>query len=150
MEAAGSAQAATINVPADYGTIQAAINAAPAGSTIYVAAGTYNENLSITKSLNLIGAGASATHVNALIADYTLKIKGNGSPVMAGDVLIDGFTFEDTNHLNWCIIETDHIPVGKRLTFRNNVIANGDGYGWWDYHSHSHLDVTGCTFINVS
>lgn len=39
------AQGATIHVPADYSTIQAAINAASNGDTIVVAPGTYQENI---------------------------------------------------------------------------------------------------------
>ena len=35
------ADAATLNVPADYATIQAAVNAAAAGDTIQVQSGTY-------------------------------------------------------------------------------------------------------------
>ena len=52
--------AATINVTGENGrnnAIQNAINNAPAGSTIAIAAGNYPEQLTITKSLTLAGAG---------------------------------------------------------------------------------------------
>ncbi len=46
-----------IEVPKDYPTIQAAINAAQAGNLILIAPGTYRENLTIRKSIELRGAG---------------------------------------------------------------------------------------------
>ncbi len=57
---AGGAGAATITVNASggamYTRIQDAVNAASDGDTIMVAAGTYNENVVVNKSVSLIGA----------------------------------------------------------------------------------------------
>jgi plastocyanin len=54
--ATGSARAsATLRVPQDHPTVQAAIDAAAAGDTIVIAPGTYNENLTLDKSVSLVG-----------------------------------------------------------------------------------------------
>ena len=45
----------TLTVPDDYPTIQAAIDAAQAGDTVYIKAGRYIENLTITKPLHIVG-----------------------------------------------------------------------------------------------
>ncbi len=54
----GGVLAATINVPADYSNIQAAVDSAQPGDTVRVAAGVYNETVTIDKSLVLLGARA--------------------------------------------------------------------------------------------
>ena len=54
---AAALQLGAIHVPADYPTIQAAINAAANGDTIQVAPGTYVENLSfLGKAIRLFSA----------------------------------------------------------------------------------------------
>lgn len=65
---AGGASSATLTVcqgGCDYTSIQTAINAASNGDTILVAAGIYNENVIVNKSVNLTGAGADVTIVKA-------------------------------------------------------------------------------------
>ncbi|RLF24974.1 MAG: hypothetical protein DRN01_06710, partial [Thermoplasmata archaeon] len=47
--------AATINVPDDYPTIQQAIDNANPGDTIIVKPGTYTEQLTINKNIDLVG-----------------------------------------------------------------------------------------------
>jgi len=53
-----------IIVPDDYATIQAAINAANDGDTVYVKAGTYYENLVVNKTLSLVGEDAANTTID--------------------------------------------------------------------------------------
>jgi pectin methylesterase-like acyl-CoA thioesterase len=53
-------RAATLIVPDNYRTIQAAINAASPGDTIVVRSGTYFENLALSKSVILTAASYSS------------------------------------------------------------------------------------------
>ncbi len=46
----------------DFATIQAAINAASSGDTVYVRSGTYYEHVTIGKSLTLQGRGQGYHH----------------------------------------------------------------------------------------
>ena len=71
----------------DYNTIQAAIDATSSGDVINVAAGTYTENLTIDKSLDLLGAGLS-TIIDGSLGGGAL---GSCIDIYASNVLVDGF-----------------------------------------------------------
>jgi len=79
------AQALTL-ASGSWGSIQEAINAAGSGDTVFVPAGSYFENLTINKSLCLLGEGWSNTILNG---------SGNGSlvTILSDNVSISGFTF---------------------------------------------------------
>jgi hypothetical protein len=84
-----------------YTTIQAAINASVAGDIIQVAAGTYHEALTIGINLDLIGAGAATTIVDASGLNVpTISITG-------GNVKIRNFCIrEDDSNTKSCIYVT--------------------------------------------
>ncbi len=99
-------RAATINVPGNYTTIQAAIDAATAGDTINVAAGTYTEQLLIQKSLNIIGAGSATTFIVSPTAGHASVAQGSSTwdYIVAAyptagtiNVRIEGFTINDNS-----------------------------------------------------
>jgi parallel beta-helix repeat protein len=85
----------TITVPDDYPTIQAAVNNAIAGDTVYVKAGTYFENVRITKSLSLVGESSTSTTISAnggvaVLIDSCTNVNITGFTLRNGQVGIGG------------------------------------------------------------
>ena len=61
----GTNAKADITVPGDQPTIQAAIDAAGHGESIYVWDGMYSENITVDKSVTIIGNGSATTVLDA-------------------------------------------------------------------------------------
>jgi hypothetical protein len=84
------ALAAGCNVPSgSYPTIQSAVDDANC-SPIVVAAGTYNENIVIIRSLTLRGAGAASTIINGGRAGVVISIGKGAAPVIQGFTITGG------------------------------------------------------------
>ncbi len=109
----------TIVVPDDYSSIQAAINDAAAGSTVFIKKGYYVENPVVEKSLFLVGEDRETT-----VLDVT-----GGLRVAASNVTITGLTLYDgwsgislTAGANYCNIS------GNKITGSSyGIIVDGEG-----------------------
>lgn len=108
-----------INVPKQYPTIQAGIDAAVAGNTVCVGAGTYNEKVKIIKSIRLSGSGSRSI------------IKGNDLyatiEIIAGDVVVEGFVINGVGpgiHDSAILILAD---AGSNITIQHNRIVAAEG-----------------------
>jgi parallel beta-helix repeat protein len=75
--------------PADFHTIQKAIDAASPGDTIYVFNGTYYEHVTIDKSVSLVGEDRKNTIIDS-------SGTGNVVYVTANNVNISGFTIQNS------------------------------------------------------
>lgn len=128
-----------IRVPEDFSTVQSAINNASSGDTILVANGTFNEHLTINKSITLIGAGVDYTILNGTMADTAIKITANNTT-------IKGFTIQHfrtgiivNQSQNIYIAENQitqvqtkgatYITNSKNITLAKNTITNNNSSG---------------------
>jgi parallel beta-helix repeat protein len=134
--------AATINVPGNYATIQAAINNAVAGDTVTVNSGTYKENVYVNRAVTLKGVDTG---------DGMPVVDGNGVAaisVTANDVTVQGFNVTNVTVSNFagiCVMRsnaviTDNIVTGNyigiylkspgvNITVAGNLVRNSSCYG---------------------
>ncbi len=131
----------TYSVPGDYATIQAAITAVPAGSTINVAAGTYNENITWSgKNLTIQGAGADVTTINGSASGSVLTISG-----LTAASTLDGFTITNGSAGSGGGIYTSSpLNVSNCVFTGNAASSNGGGI----YINSVAPAITNCTFTD--
>ena len=125
--------AETINVPGDYSTIQAAIDAAADGDTIIVAAGTYTENITLKDGVILVGAGDDVCIIdgngNGSVITYnsgdTAQIKNftitNGDASTGGGIYVDN---ESRLLVYYCTITQNAATNGGGIFNTNTSIVN--------------------------
>jgi len=115
-----------INVPKQYATIQGAIDSASNGDTVCVGKGTYNEDVSINKSVQLSGRGARKTTING----QDPNAQGTVS-ILVDNVTLEGFLINgigtNSTHVAVAINGSDSGPVSEAIIRYNRVVAGDEG-----------------------
>jgi parallel beta-helix repeat protein len=120
--------------PADFRTIQEAINAASAGDTISTRAGVYYGEVLVNKSISLVGEDRETTIIN-----------GNGTLGNAGLSIV-------AQNVSVANVAVTNAPTGILIGANNSVICNvkvfGTYMGIWVAQSASHGIISKSLVVN--
>ncbi len=140
---ASASQAVDLNVPGDYSTIQAAIDAATATDRVVVGPGTYPENITLKDGVDVVSTdGSGGTIIDGGDAGVRTIIASGvtasltGFTVTGGDATTNGGGLEMTS--------SSVITVGSCVFTGNNADGQGGGIAIVD----SQADVNDCQFMN--
>jgi nitrous oxidase accessory protein len=136
---------ATIIVPDNYPTIQAAIDNASAGDTIFVRNGTYNQTITINKPISLIGENAQTTILTIPIIYnppiLPLRQVISVITINADNVNINGFTIINPNSGAWAVYsngdedQLTNLQITPTTTAEGGIYASGSNL----YISHNYI-----------
>jgi hypothetical protein len=125
LAAVEASAAATLDVPADYPTIQQAIDAATVGDTVLVAPGRYAERIVIDRDIVVASsAGALATTIDAERADTVVRFSGTTRAAV-----LQGFTVTG-GHANEIPGGGGIYVNGAAASIVGNVIVDNEGGGF--------------------
>ena len=135
--------ATTINIPADYSTIQAGLNAASEGDTVLVAAGTYTENITwpTTNSIQLIGSGEENCIIDGNQQASVIRFEEDLGGIIDTTTLITDFTIQNgyaQNHQNYSgggIVCDSSSPSLENVTISGNSADDSGGGIYCDNNS---------------
>jgi hypothetical protein len=110
-------------------SIGAAITAASAGDTIQVGAGTYKEDVIISKTLSLIGAGSASTIIDATGLPNGIDIDGSAAAPKSGvsGVVVSGFTVENANFQGILVQNASFVTISNNQVLNNNKSLDVSG-----------------------
>ncbi|MCU1320848.1 MAG: hypothetical protein JWM43_497 [Acidobacteriaceae bacterium] len=105
-----------------YTSIADAVAAASAGDVVTVGAGSYHESIVLTKSLSLVGDGAT---IDASGLSQGIRVDGLTASGLGG-VHISGFTIKNANLEGVLVLNATDVTVSGNLVMNNNLaLSNG-------------------------
>jgi predicted outer membrane repeat protein len=105
-------------------SIQAAIDAANNGDTIFITAGRYTESLTLSKPVSLMGADRDTTILRAVEGQPVLTVTG---ATISNSVVISGLTFTGGNADNGGGIYSDAPLTVMNSRFISNTAQQSGG-----------------------
>jgi|GEM_PF-2472326 len=151
----GPAGAAVLEVPAEFETIQGAVDAASAGDTVRVAPGVYRDcthpcdghngsfSCVIVKSgVTLLGAGAGKTTIDTPIQGLCVYCED------AVDVVIQGFTFRNADDGEWLFAPAILCRSSSPRIRNCDIVPPSDGGVAWS--GRACPVVQDCTFLSYA
>ncbi|MBN1671120.1 MAG: right-handed parallel beta-helix repeat-containing protein, partial [Kiritimatiellae bacterium] len=135
LSAATVCHAATLVVPDDHATIQAAVNAAAAGDTVYIRPGVYSEVITVSGSVTLAGSQPSTTVIDGGGTGTVVHATG------ATNVVIRGLTIRNGHH-------GIHLDETHYSSITNCAIAENGLSGVYIYPKSSHNHITDCDIFS--
>jgi parallel beta-helix repeat protein len=144
-----------IVVPDDYPTIQAAINHANAGDTVFVRAGVYHENVVVNRSITLQGENRNTTMIqatkkasdigavtvtseNVTFSEFTVSGGGEGVLVQNSGCNISHNYVSTGYHFEGVFLDGRTEPVDNNIV-EDNIVVNNDDAGiavWTSNNNH--------------
>ena len=110
-----------------YSSISAALAAASAGDTVQVGPGTYAEDVTITKSISLVGQNSASTIIDATGKSNGIYVDGFHAPGLTG-VVVRGFTVENANYEGMLIQNASDVTIsGNTVRLNDRDEVNGTG-----------------------
>ncbi|MCP4546296.1 MAG: hypothetical protein GY835_07510 [bacterium] len=136
--------AATVHVPAEQPSIQAGIDAASAGDTVLVAAGTYFENsITVDEGVNLISETglANCVVIDAAQSERVMLVCEGELPV---SVKIQGFTFLNGRGTSGAGLYCEAVDITLVNCLFSDNTATTTGGGLYCYYSR--FTIRNCEF----
>ncbi len=122
-----------LTVPDQFTTIQAAVSAADPGDTVYVRRGVYPENVTIDKSLSLLGEDRESTIIDGMGGESVIKIT-------AGNVSVDGVTITNGQ----VGVDLGSAQPVRQVTLRNSIVTSNTRDGIHSRNSGGDHTIEGC------
>ena len=130
-----AAMAADLIVPADFATIQQAINAAAAGDVVIVEPGTYQENITLRTDIDVRGREAARTFIEPLGSDPAVTINNVTDVLFAnftisgaqtGVEVTDSSTIKIANNVLDAVVVGVRVNPNSSVDLLNNVFSDND------------------------